>query len=164
MRLFHFSEDPAIARFAPHVAATAQQPEPYVWAIAESHAPGFWFPRDCPRACCWRGEGQTEAPLLALGARARLHAIQSDWLARMQACRLYAYEFDPAPFRLFNAEAGHWVAEEEVRPRAVAPVGDLFAKHAAAGIELRIVPDLRPLIAAIVASGLQFSIYRQRNL
>ncbi len=162
MRLFHFSEDPTITRFAPHVAASAQQPEPYVWAIAESHAPGFWFPRDCPRACCWLREGQTEAPLL--GAAARLHAIQSDWLARMQACALYAYEFDPAPFRLFNEEAGHWVAEEEVHAQSVAPIGDLLAKHAEAGVELRIVPDLRPLIAAIIASGLNFSIYRQRNL
>jgi len=44
------------------------------------------------------------------------------------------------------------------------PVGDLVARHERAGIELRVVRDLRPLIAEIVASGLGFSIYRQRNL
>lgn len=30
--VLHFSEDPGIARFVPHVAATAQRPEAYVWA------------------------------------------------------------------------------------------------------------------------------------
>ena len=32
-QVLHFSEDPTIKTFAPHVAATAQQPEPYVWAV-----------------------------------------------------------------------------------------------------------------------------------
>ena len=29
-QVLHFSEDPTISRFVPHVAATAQQAEPYV--------------------------------------------------------------------------------------------------------------------------------------
>jgi hypothetical protein len=31
--VLHFSEDPGITRFVPHVAATAQRPEAYVWAV-----------------------------------------------------------------------------------------------------------------------------------
>ena len=37
--LLHFSEDPTITRFEPHVAATAQQPEAYVWAVDVRNAP-----------------------------------------------------------------------------------------------------------------------------
>jgi hypothetical protein len=160
--LFHFSEDPTIETFAPHVAASRAGEAPLVWAIDAAHAPGFWFPRDCPRACCWLRESQHAHALLAGGVR--LHAIQRNWLARLRACALYVYAFDPAPFVLHDAEAGHWVARRTVRPLSVAPVGDLEAKHRAAGIALRVVDDLRPLIEAIVASGLGFSIYRMRNL
>ncbi|HEX4703376.1 MAG TPA: hypothetical protein VH352_14715, partial [Pseudonocardiaceae bacterium] len=31
--VLHFSQDPTITRFLPHVAATAQQPAAYVWAV-----------------------------------------------------------------------------------------------------------------------------------
>ena len=41
--------------------------------------------------------------------------------------------------------------------------GDLLALHAQAGIELRLVPNLWPVIDAIVASGLEFSIIRKAN-
>ncbi len=148
--------------FAPHIAASRAGEEPLVWAIDAAHAPGFWFPRDCPRACCWLRDGESAHALL--GAAARLHAIQTDWLAAMRACALYVYAFDPAPFVLHDGEAGHWIARARVRPLSVAPVGDLITKHEIAGIPLRVVDDLRPLIAEIVGSGLGFSIYRQRNL
>jgi hypothetical protein len=51
--VLHFSEDPTIARFEPHRAATAQQPEPYVWAVDAARAPDYWFPRQCPRVLAW---------------------------------------------------------------------------------------------------------------
>ena len=53
--LLHFSEDPTITRFEPHVAATAQQPEAYVWAVDVENAPSYWFPRQCPRGMAWAG-------------------------------------------------------------------------------------------------------------
>lgn len=43
--VLHFSEDPTIERFVPHVAATAQQPEACVWAVDALNAPCYWFPR-----------------------------------------------------------------------------------------------------------------------
>ena len=89
--------------------------------------------------------------------------MEAAWLERMRACRLYAYEFDPATFELKNAEAGFWVTHEEVSPVSLTPMGDLLARHVEAGIELRIVSNLWPLIDAIVASGLEFSIIRRAN-
>ncbi|MFI6996014.1 DUF6886 family protein [Nocardia sp. NPDC050175] len=51
--VLHFSEDPTIDRFVPHIASTARQTEPYVWAVDRDRAPDYWFPRACPRAMAW---------------------------------------------------------------------------------------------------------------
>jgi hypothetical protein len=45
----------------------------------------------------------------------------------------------------------------------VEPVGGLLERHAAAGIELRLLPTIWPLVDALVDSGLAFSIIRSRN-
>jgi hypothetical protein len=164
--LWHFSEDPRIELFTPHVARTAQVEGPRVWAIDEQHAPSYWFPRDCPRACCWaEGEevGEHGSALLGLGGARRMHAIESAWLERMRACKLYVYRFDPAPFTQEPNSGGAWCAREAVRPLAVEPAGELLSRHVQAKIELRIVPNLWLLIDAIVSSGLQFSIIRKAN-
>src|SRR5690349_5711786 len=47
--LWHFSEDPSLDWFRPHIPATNPQAQPLVWAVDTRHAPMFWFPRDCPR-------------------------------------------------------------------------------------------------------------------
>jgi len=166
--LLHFSENPDIRLFAPHVPETAavEDRTPMVWAVDEEHAPGFWFPRHAPRACCWANEKPLSAvgrSLLGLGARSRMHALEGVWLEHMRACRLYAYRFDAAPFALYNRDAGYFATRETIAPLSVEPVGDLLAKHAEAGIELRIVPNLWPVIDAIVESGLDFSIIRKMN-
>ena len=157
--LFHFSEDPTIRVFTP---------DPSVWAIDEEHAPSYWFPRDCPRACCWKAGDKplTSAgtALLGLGGANRLHAIESAWLQRTRDCRLYVYEFDSTPFRMKVADAGYWVTDQEVTPRSVSPVGDLLKRHIEAEIELRIVKNLWNLIDAIVLSGLEFSSSARRML
>ena len=49
--LWHFSEDPALARFRPRVPAAKPHAPPLVWAVDTRHAPFFWFPRECPRGC-----------------------------------------------------------------------------------------------------------------
>jgi hypothetical protein len=63
-------------------------------------------------------------------------------LDRVRNCRLYAYEFDSLPLRLKLADAGYWVAQRDVIPLSINPVGDLLARHAEAEIEFRIVPSL----------------------
>src|SRR6516164_3030752 len=47
MKLYHYSEDPAIAVFHPHIAKTSRvRHEAYVWAIDEWHSPMYYLPRD----------------------------------------------------------------------------------------------------------------------
>jgi len=92
-----------------------------------------------------------------------MHAIENVWLERMRTCKIYAYRFDPRPFTVYNADAGYYGATQTIEPVSVKPIGDLLALHAQAGIELRIVPNLWPIIDAIVASGLGFSIIRKMN-
>ena len=166
LRLFHFSEDPNISEFRPHIAHTSSEKDPLVWAIDEEHAPSYWFPRDCPRACCWRGvESVTTAgaSLLAFDGARRMHAIEDSWLERVRKCELFAYELNPEPFQSRLTDAGYWVASVPVEPISVTPLGDLLARHAEAEIELRVVRNLWSLIDAILASGLEFSIIRKAN-
>jgi Family of unknown function (DUF6886) len=162
-RAYHFSHDPTITEFVPHVAATAAQPQPYVWAIDAEHAPAYWFPRDCPRVTFWpvSPPDQTQAALLA-GSR-RVHAVEWAWLERLRAAELYRYEFDVTPFRRYDPAAGYLVTDHAVRPLTVRPLGDLLAAHAEAAIELRLVPTLWPLADLVRQSGLAFSLIRMRN-
>jgi hypothetical protein len=162
--LLHFSEDPNIKVFRPHVPASAPDNPALVWAVDEAHAPGFWFPRQAPRACCWTiGKPLTELGRELVGTGTRMHAMESAWLERVRACRMYVYRFDSAPFGMQTAEAGYYSTRETITPLSVEPVGDLLELHARAGIELRIVENLWPTIDAILASGLEFSIIRTAN-
>jgi hypothetical protein len=57
-----------------------------VWAIDAWHAPMYYTPRDCPRACFWAGP-QTSAEdrerwLAPVHARMVI-AIESGWLERL---------------------------------------------------------------------------------
>src|SRR5689334_8493017 len=137
--LLHFSEDPSIELFVPRVSSL--DAEPVVWAIDEKHAPSYWFPRDCPRACCW-----TET--------SRIHAMESCWLDRFRQCKLFVYRFRTEDFELKTSEAGYWVARKEVRSISVMPVGDLMQRHIEAQIDFRVVPNLWPVIDSIVDSGM----------
>jgi Family of unknown function (DUF6886) len=92
-----------------------------------------------------------------------MHAIEACWLDRFRECKLFAYQFDPSVFELKLADAGYWVARQAVHPLSVMAVGDLLTAHLNAQIEFRIVPNLWPLIDAIVESGLEFSVIRKAN-
>ncbi|MBS2552287.1 hypothetical protein KGQ19_36070 [Catenulispora sp. NL8] len=166
-QVLHFSEDPTIARFVPHVAATAQQPEAYVWAVDYDRAPDYWFPRQCPRALAWVTPETTDADrerIIGPGGGLRVHAVEYGWLERMRTTELYAYRFDARDFRSFGEPVHAHVAEHEVRPLGPAePVGDLFALHEQAGIQLKVLPTLLPFWARVVTSTLEFSGIRLRN-
>lgn len=162
--LLHFSEDPTITRFEPHVPATNPAHEPAVWAIDEQHAPVYWFPRDCPRGSVWansEAERQVLADLFHTTAH-RVHATRLDWLERIRHAQLFVYELDPTPFIEWPAAEGQWTAREPVEPIGVRPVGDLLDLHARSGIELRFVPDLTRFWDVVVTSGLPFSGVRLR--
>jgi hypothetical protein len=191
-QVLHFSEDPTIKVFAPHVAKTAQQPQPYVWAVAWDRAPDYWFPRQCPRAMAWaapwseeedvrtilgshhdarvsRGAGDGAGAGAGAGAAsvgARVHAVEYGWLDAMRETKLYAYRFAQEDFRPFgDPKSAHaMVCEHEVTPLGPPErVGDLFALHDEAGIELRVLSNLWPFWNRVIASTLDFSGIRLAN-
>jgi hypothetical protein len=101
--------------------------------------------------------------LLVPGGSRRLHRVEAAWLARIRDRGLFAYEFDPEPFKRELPEAGYWTATQDIVPLSVTTIDDLLGRHIEAEIELRIVKTLWPLIDAITTSGLEFSIIRKAN-
>ena len=166
-QVLHFSEDPTITRFSPHVAATAQQPEAYVWAVDYDRAPDYWFPRQCPRALAWVTPATTEEDrerIIGPGGGLRVHAVEYGWLERMRSVELYAYRFDAEDFRSFGTPAHAHVAEKEVVPLGPPErVGDLFALYEEADIQLRVLPTLLPFWDRVITTTLGFSGIRLRN-
>jgi hypothetical protein len=163
--LWHFSEDPSLGRFLPHVPATNPQAPALVWAVDTRHAPTFWFPRDCPRGCIWpvsTTTGQDRDRFFGQSAADRIHVIESGWLMRVRACRLYAYRLPAAAFRPYEV-GGYWVADEPVEAIDREVVDDLLARHADAGIELRVTPSIWPFWRQVTASTVEFSGSRLRN-
>jgi len=145
--LFHFSEDPSICRFVPHVPRSNSTHAAAVWAIDEEHSPLYWFPRDCPRVTAWpRNSVEAAAFRTAFATDARrVHAIETGWLDRMTSAVVYRYVLDATDFSPWEDASGQWICEHDVEPLSVAPIGDLLALHRDAGIELRIVDTLWPL-------------------
>lgn len=152
----------------PHVAKTAQQPGAYVWAVDGEHAPSYWFPRQCPRAMGWVGPRTTEADralILGPGGGERVHAVEWAWLERIAVATLFAYRLPADRFRPFAPDDTHaWVATEPVEPLGPpAEITDLLGLHAAAGIQLRLLPELWTFWDAVVGSTLEFSGIRLAN-
>ncbi|XVV11978.1 DUF6886 family protein [Actinoplanes sp. CA-131856] len=168
-QVLHFSEDPTIELFVPHVAATAQQSEAYVWAVGHDRAPDYWFPRQCPRAMAWVAKGTSDEDrerIIGAGCGNRVHAIEYAWWDAMRTTTLYAYRLPSAPFHPIDDtdEPPAVVATEPVRPLAPPePVGNLIDCHAAAGIQLRLLPNLWPFWDRVITSSLGFSAIRLRN-
>jgi hypothetical protein len=163
--LWHFSEDPSLGRFQPRAPAANPGGQPLVWAVDTRHAPMFWFPRDCPRGCIWPGPATTPEDrerFFGQGAASRVHVIESGWLSRMRACRLYAYRLPAAAFRPHEV-GGYWVADEPVDAIDQVVIDDLLGRHAGAGIELRVTPSLWPFWRRVTSSTVEFSGSRLRN-
>jgi hypothetical protein len=163
--LLHFSEDPSITRFVPHVPPTNPSQAPAVWAIDAEHAPVYWFPRDCPRGAVWADTDEQRALLRRMfqTAATRVQVTELDWLDRVRSARLFVYELDCTPFKPWPEADGQWIARVPVEPIAVHALGDVLQLHARAGIEVRFAPNIWPFWDAVVASGLPFSGVRLRN-
>jgi len=166
--VLHFSEDPTIGRFVPHVARTAREAEPYVWAVDAARSPDYWFPRDCPRAMAWVNPTTTRSDrafVLGPGGGDRVHAIEYGWLSAIERVRLYAYRLPADRFLPFGEPEPHaWVCTEPVLPTGPPePVGDLLRLHHDAGIQLRVLDNLWPFWDVVVTTTLGFSGIRLRN-
>jgi hypothetical protein len=155
--LWHFSEDPSLGRFVPRGGK--------VWAVDDAHAWLYWFPRDCPRACFWAIDSTTDDDVERWldGDRTRRVAVfEGAWLERVRTVKLYGYRMPPEPFQ-FVQDDRFYVASSTVDAFERVEVGDLLARHAAAGVELRIAPTLYPLWDAVIETSLDFSGIRLRN-
>lgn len=155
--LWHFSEDPSLDRFVPR--------DGKVWAIDERHSWLYWFPRDCPRACFWAVGETTEDDVgcwLDGDRDRRVAVIETSWLERLRSVRLYADRLPPEPFDVV-ADDRFYTASTPVDAIERVVLGDLLARHAEAGNELRIAPSLYPLWDKVIETTLDFSGIRLRN-
>jgi hypothetical protein len=154
MRLFHFSEDPAIAKFEPRPVLTpADRPSgrewlnsPLVWAIAEDHQRMYLFPRECPRILLWSTPKTTAQDVdrwLEGKRKQPLAYIERGWLERVKAAKTTRYEFPAATFQDTH-DAGMWVSRTTVYPLDKTTLTDLPARLAESGTELRVVDSLLP--------------------
>jgi hypothetical protein len=161
--LWHVSEDSSIARFEPHVSATAESSEPRVWAVDTRHLPLYWFPRECPRGTFWTTPETTPADAELLSGASRVHIAESGWLERIRSARVVAYRLPDETFAPHPRVGGYWLSREAVVPAELVELGDLLGLHAESDIELRLVPNLWPLWNRVAASTLEFSGIRLHN-
>ncbi|WP_329005872.1 hypothetical protein OHA18_21040 [Kribbella sp. NBC_00709] len=162
--VLHFSEDPTITTFRPHVARTNGKVTPYVWAVGHDRSPDYWFPRQSPRAMAWVGPATTSEDrdrIIGAGSGTRVHAVEYGWLDAIRSVELYAYRL---PADKFVAHDAAVVATTEVQPLGPPDrVGDLFRLHEQAGIQLRVLHRLHDFWTETVASTLEWSGIRLRN-
>lgn len=161
--LWHVSEDPTIAVFHPHHNDLHTLEEPLVWAVDSECWWLYWFPRECPRACFNATEGTTDEDVerwLDGDRTRRVGVIETGWLERFRAARVYAYRLPPESFERWDK---FFISRETVVPIEVVELGDLLTRHAEAGNELRIAPSLYPLWDKVIETTLDFSGIRLRN-
>jgi hypothetical protein len=172
MRLFHFSDDPAIARFEPRPVATfSPRPPgrewlngPLVWAIEEERQAMYLFPRDCPRILLWPTPDTIPADKDRYwdGGDWRMIAyVEEGWLDAIARAALYRYDMPADTFESLD-DAGMWISRAAVIPRSMETIGDLPRMLSREGVDLRALPTLAPL-ADVWSTTLHASGIRLRN-
>jgi hypothetical protein len=103
--------------------------------------------------------------VLGPGGSRRVHAVEYGWLDAIMRCQLFRYRLPAARFRLVDHPDPHaYVAEEPVTPLGPPqPVGALLDRHAAAGIELRVLDNLWPWWDRVTATTVGYSGIRLAN-
>lgn len=172
MRLFHFSDDPAIAEFTPRPVKIPSERGPgrewlngpLVWAINEAFQAMYLFPRDCPRIVLFRKPDSTPEDLARWfgdgNVRAVAH-IERDWLERVSTTSIHRYEFPAAPFEDIK-NAGYFVSRMAVTPLRMETFHDLPGAMSDLGVELRVLDRLTPL-RDVWSTSLHASGIRLRN-
>lgn len=172
MRLFHFSDDPAIGVFTPRPVRVPSERGPgrdwlngpLVWAIEEARQAMYLFPRECPRILLRPVASTTEADRerwFGASAADTIAYIEWDWLERVRAGAIHRYEFAPDGFESLE-DAGMWVSRDPVAPLAGETIADILGGLRAAGVELRLVDSFAPL-RGVWDTSLHASGIRLRN-
>jgi hypothetical protein len=154
--LWHVSEDDSLYRFEPR--------EGKVWAVDTRHWPLYWFPRECPRATFWADAATNEEDVdrfLGGDRRLRAQVVEPEWLPRLHTTRVVSYRMPEATF--VQDEDRFWISSEPVESLELVELGDLVARHEAAGIALHTEPRLLAFWDAVVGSTLGFSGIRLAN-
>jgi hypothetical protein len=160
--LFHVSEEGDIERFEPRVSAYTR--EPIVWAVDGLRLCNYLLPRDCPRVTYYRGaETTAEDVEQFLGSSTAVVAIESGWLQRVRACRLYVYQLPEEGFECIDECAGYFVSRKAVVPTRMEAVEDVLGALVGLGVEVRFLPELWTLHDRVAKSTLRFSMIRMRN-
>ncbi len=166
MTLYHFSEEPGIAVFEPRAPSSRPEVEPMVWTVDEERAWTYLFPRDCPRVLLWKNDRTKDEDWVRWAGpniTGRVACIEHGWLETVRSTTVYRYSFAAETFGpLSDEDPWMMVSRQTVRPERVEAIGDLIAAMAEADVELRVMPDLRPLRGAW-ESTVHFSGIRLRN-
>jgi ribosomal protein S18 acetylase RimI-like enzyme len=171
-RLFHFSDDPDIARFEPRPVAVPSERAPgrewlngpLVWAIEDARQSLYLFPRECPRILLWPTEtARAEDRAAWWGTRTcrAIAHVEWDWFERLKTGAIWRYELPVATFEDLN-DAGMWVSREAVTPIDVVRIDDLPGALRSEDVELRVMDSLLPL-KRVWETSLHASGVRLRN-
>lgn len=155
MRLFHFSEDPGIARFAPRPVLTpSPRPPgrewlngPLVWAIEDERQAMYLFPRDCPRILLWPTDATTaedKARFWRESACRTIAYVEDAWLDAIGRATIYRYALPSETFESLD-DAGMWISRAPATPIRMEVIDDLPRALEEQGVELRALPSLAPL-------------------
>lgn len=168
LRLFHVSEAPGLKTFDPRPVSSPDSgvAGEAVWAIDEIHLPNYLLPRDCTRVAFRISEKTTDGDkkrFFLSSLASHVIALESDWMARIEACRLHVYEFSPTRFELADAGAGYYVSRSVETAISSLTICDVLSEVRKRNVEVRFMQDLWALRDDVVESSLEFSIIRFRN-
>jgi hypothetical protein len=168
LRLFHVSEEGAVARFDPRpvTAGEVRVNGNVVWAIDEAHLPNYLLPRDCPRVtyvCSTETSDADRELFFGISKARRVIAIEPEWLERAMTTPIYQYELPIPGFECIDGDAGHYVTRNAVTPLGVRRIDAPLAELLRYDVELRVLRDLQLLHEAVSRSTLSFSTTRLRN-
>lgn len=164
MPLYHFSENPNIERFVPRAPKNHPDAQPMVWAIDDWHAPLYYFPADCPRACFWPLPSTTREDRARYWHDEGLRMIiytEAKRFTELGETKLYRYTLDDAGF-IDCEDHGVWVSPNTVVPLSIEALGPLVAEFGEAKVELRLCPSLVPIGQLLQTTSLHWSLIRMR--
>lgn len=167
--LFHASEEHGIAIFHPRTppAPEVDRTVPCVWSIGFAFLANYLAPRDCPRVIFGAGpetRAEDRARFIGDCKAPRIVTIEKGWRSRMEDSAISIYAFARGDhWDLFDSVCEVFVSELSVMPIARHHIASPASALQLLGAELREVDNLWPLIDAVAASSLNFSIIRKRN-